>query len=52
MALALSGCGGTGAATSSLDEGVGITAVRSHCPAVGIPDFTGDVTLFRTSAIA
>jgi hypothetical protein len=31
-----------------VDEGVGITAVRSHCPAVGIPDYTGDVTLFRT----
>jgi hypothetical protein len=31
-----------------LEEGVGITAVRTVCPAVGIPDFTGDVTLFRT----
>ncbi|HKR92555.1 hypothetical protein [Novosphingobium sp.] len=30
-----------------VDEGVGITAVRSKCPAVGIPDYTGDVTLFR-----
>lgn len=30
-----------------VDEGVGIQAVRSACPAVGIPDFTGDVTLFR-----
>jgi hypothetical protein len=30
-----------------IDQGVGITAVRSRCPAVGIPDFTGDVTLFR-----
>jgi len=29
-----------------VDEGVGITAVRSRCPAVGIPDYTGDVTLF------
>jgi hypothetical protein len=27
---------------------VGITAVRTACPAVGIPDYTGDVTLFRT----
>jgi hypothetical protein len=37
-----------------VNEGVGITAVRSRCPAVGIPDYTGDVTLFsapgRTSA--
>ncbi len=30
-----------------VDEGVGITAVRSQCPAVGIPDYTGDVTQFR-----
>jgi hypothetical protein len=30
-----------------VDEGVGITAVRSKCPAVGIPDYTGDVTNFR-----
>ena len=30
-----------------LNEGVGITAVRSPCPAVGIPDYTGDVTTFR-----
>jgi len=31
-----------------VDEGVGITAIRSRCPAVGIPDYTGDITLFRT----
>ena len=30
-----------------VDEGVGITAVRSKCPAVGIPNYTGDMTLFR-----
>ncbi len=30
-----------------VDEGVGITAIRSRCPSVGIPDYTGDVTLFR-----
>ncbi|MXO58073.1 hypothetical protein GRI89_00745 [Altererythrobacter salegens] len=29
-----------------VDEGVGITALRTACPAVGIPDYTGDVTLF------
>lgn len=29
-----------------VDEGVGITAVRSRCPAVGIPDYTGDITVF------
>ncbi|MFX4497598.1 hypothetical protein ABTA56_19465, partial [Acinetobacter baumannii] len=31
-----------------VDEGVGITAVRGACPAVGVPDYTGDITLFRT----
>ena len=31
-----------------IDEGVGITAVRGACPAVGVPDYTGDITLFRT----
>lgn len=29
-----------------VDEGVGVTAVRSRCPAVGVPNPTGDVTLF------
>lgn len=31
-----------------LQEGVGITAVRTACPAVGIPDYTGDITTFRS----
>lgn len=31
-----------------VDEGVGITAVRGSCPAVGIPDYTGDITLFTS----
>lgn len=30
-----------------LNESVGVTAVRTPCPAVGIPDYTGDITLFR-----
>jgi len=30
-----------------VDEGVGITAIRSKCPAAGIPDYTGDLTSFR-----
>lgn len=46
IAIALSGCRTSGDIV--VDEGVGITAVRSACPAVGIPDFTGDVTLFST----
>jgi hypothetical protein len=45
-AAALAGCKTTGDIV--VDEGVGITAVRSTCPAVGIADYTGDVTLFRT----
>lgn len=44
--LALSGCKTKGDIV--LDEGVGISAVRGVCPAVGVPDYTGDVTLFRT----
>lgn len=44
--LALSGCKTKGDIV--VDEGVGISAVRGVCPAVGIPDYTGDITLFRT----
>lgn len=43
---ALSGCKTKGEIV--VEEGVGITAVRGACPAIGIPDNTGDVTLFRT----
>lgn len=46
LVAALAGCRGAGDIV--VDEGVGITAVRTACPAVGIPDFTGDVTLFST----
>jgi len=46
LAAALAGCRSKGEIV--VDEGVGITAVRTPCPAVGIPDFTGDVTLFRS----
>ncbi|MEO6093224.1 MAG: hypothetical protein ABIT04_13525 [Novosphingobium sp.] len=50
MALAaLSGCRSKGEIV--VDQGVGVTAVRSSCPAVGIPDYTGDVTLFRTPGV-
>lgn len=31
-----------------VDQGVGVTAIRTACPAVGVPDYTGDVTVFRT----
>ncbi|GMM93310.1 hypothetical protein [Qipengyuania sp. MTN3-11] len=44
-AAALAGCAREGELV--LDQGVGISAVRSVCPAVGIPDYTGDITTFR-----
>ncbi|NCU13133.1 MAG: hypothetical protein GXC70_13425 [Sphingomonadaceae bacterium] len=47
LAAALAGCKSTGDIV--IDEGVGIQSVRSACPAVGIPDFTGDMTVFRTA---
>lgn len=46
LVAALAGCRSTGDIV--VDEGVGITAVRTACPAVGIPDYTGDITLFTT----
>lgn len=41
---ALGGCRSEGDIV--VEQGVGITALRSVCPAVGVPDYTGDVTLF------
>lgn len=32
-----------------IDQGVGITSVMTLCPSVGIPDYTGDVTTFRSA---
>jgi len=43
---ALAGCAKEGELV--IDQGVGISAVRSVCPGVGVPDFTGDITTFRT----
>ena len=43
-AAALAGCRSEGDLV--VEQGVGITALRTVCPAVGIPDYTGDVTLF------
>lgn len=48
LAAALAGCKTSGDIV--VDEGVGITAIRSACPAVGVPDHTGDITLFRSAA--
>lgn len=47
LGLGLAACASEGDIV--LDQGVGITAVRSVCPAVGVPDYTGDVTLFRNA---
>jgi hypothetical protein len=44
--VALAGCARDGELVVGAG-GAGITAVRTKCPAVGIPDYTGDVTLFR-----
>jgi len=46
LTLALGACKSKGDLV--IDESVGVTAVRTTCPAVGIPDYTGDVTLFTT----
>lgn len=46
MGLALGGCKTEGELV--VNQGVGITAVRTACPAVGIPDYTGDITLFSS----
>lgn len=43
--LALTGCSRQGDIV--IGQGVGITALRTKCPAVGIPDYTGDITQFR-----
>jgi len=48
LVAALAGCAREGELV--VDQGVGITAVLSTCPAVGIPDYTGDVTVFRDGA--
>jgi hypothetical protein len=48
LALALSACA-KNKGELVVDDGVGVTALRSACPAVGIPDYTGDVTLFSAT---
>jgi hypothetical protein len=50
--LALSAVAALGACSQKgelvIDQGVGIASVLTLCPSVGIPDYTGDVTTFRT----
>jgi hypothetical protein len=43
-AAALAGCGKPGDLV--IEQGVGITALRSVCTAVGVPDYTGNKTPF------
>lgn len=42
---ALAGCAREGELV--VTQGVGITAVLTSCPSVGIPDYTGDMTTFQ-----
>jgi hypothetical protein len=44
-AMALTACAKEGELV--VGQGVGVTALRTKCPAVGVPDYTGDITLFR-----
>jgi len=44
LMLALAGCRTQGDIV--VEQGIGITALRSVCPAVGVADYTGDITLF------
>ncbi len=44
MTAALAGCGKKGELV--IDQGIGIASVLTLCPAVGIPDYTGDITTF------
>ena len=48
LVLVLAGCGGKG--QLDVENGVGITAVRSACPTVGVPASTGDITMFDPPA--
>ncbi len=46
IGTALAGCTNEGELVVS-QGAAGVTAVRTACPAVGVPDYTGDVTTFR-----
>ena len=48
LGVVLAGCKSSGELVVD-NGGAGITAVRTACPAVGIPDYTGDVTLFSST---
>lgn len=46
-ATGLAGCKSKGDIV--VQEGIGVTALRTPCPSVGVPDNTGDITLFNGS---
>ncbi len=48
LALTLSACAGDG--DLDISSGVGITATRTGCPTVAVPDGTGDITLFNPAS--
>lgn len=48
LALALSACANDG--QIDINQGVGVTATRTGCPTVAVPEGTGDVTLFSPAS--
>ncbi|MEH6757502.1 MAG: hypothetical protein V7676_08325 [Parasphingorhabdus sp.] len=42
--LALAGCAREG--QLDISSGVGVSVIRTGCPAIAIPDYTGDITIF------
>ena len=47
LALALGSLGGCAKKGELVvDSGVGVTALRTTCPSVGVPEYTGDITQF------
>ena len=47
LALALGSLGGCAKKGELVvDSGVGVTALRTACPSVGVPEYTGDITQF------
>lgn len=46
VALALGACA-RGGGELVVDDSVGVTALRSPCPLVAVPEMTGDITLFN-----
>jgi hypothetical protein len=44
-ALAVTGCAKEGAL--DISSGVGVSVIRTGCPAVAVPDHTGDITIFN-----